>query len=937
MDGLAPQRGRKVRNPGHWPIPTVVIPMAKKAAKSTRRRSGGAVKAPVASAKGKNLVIVESPAKARTINRYLGDDYVVTASMGHVRDLPKRDIGVDLEHDFEPSYEVIDGRKKVVSELKRAAQGATAVFLATDLDREGEAIAWHLAETLDVPADRIRRVVFNEITKGAIQEAFQHPRHIELNRVNAQQARRILDRIVGYQISPLLWRKVSKGLSAGRVQSVAVRVIVEREREIAAFMPDEFWRIQAVLTGQLQGAPELAKAWLGFLARPDEQGNTPTKADQQTWLGEHGAFWADMTHWQGAKLDLHDLEQSRQIAEALGLVIDNVQRTEHPDAKGPAQHEVTLQTHLYEPDGTTGQAKLTITDLSERRATTRPNPPFTTATLQQAASNQLRFAASRTMRTAQQLYEGVDVPGEGSVGLITYMRTDSVNLSRDAISAVRTMIGREFGERYVPESPNFYAARSNAQEAHEAIRPTDPSRRPEDLRSSLSDEQYRLYKLIWTRFVACQMPPAEWNVTEATISAATDKGEGTFKAVGRQLAFDGFMRVTGVYSRGGDQILPPLANGQDLAALELGCTQHFTQPPARYTEATLVKALEGEGIGRPSTYASIIQTIEDRQYVEQLDRRFHPTPLGTKVTDKLVEHFPRVMDIKFTAHMEGQLDKIEEADLDWIAVLQEFYGPFRENLARATEEMQHAKAESEPSEYTCETCGQPMVYRWNTNGRYLACTGYPECKTTHPVDKQGKKVEQKIVEKACPECGGDMMVRRSRFGPFLGCTKYPECKGTLKCDKEGNPLKIVKEEDVTGECPKCGGPMAVKRKGRRPFLGCTRWPDCDGTGPIPDGIALEAPPKAPPKDAGLTCPKCGKKPMVIREGPRGEFVACSGFPRCRNSFNLDLLEEVKKAAAAGQDAQAVIDGARSAGRKTAKKAKTAKKSTKADSENEAAE
>ncbi|NLF31567.1 MAG: type I DNA topoisomerase [Planctomycetes bacterium] len=867
---------------------------------------------------GKNLVIVESPAKAKTINRYLGDAYVVSASMGHVRDLPRKDLSVDLDHDFEPTYEVVPERRKVLAALKKQARHAAAVYLATDLDREGEAIAWHLAESLDVPGDRIRRVTFNEITASAITEAFEHPRSLEMNRVNAQQARRILDRIVGYQISPLLWRKVATGLSAGRVQSVAVRLVVDREREIEAFMPEEFWRLEAVFTSNAAAAPQLHDQWMRFLAARDAKGAGPTRDAQQDWLGERQCFWAELTHLGGKKVELADEAAARRVAEALGVVIEGVERTEHPDAKGPARQRAVLKPRLYDPAGPSGLVDFKVASLDERRSLSRPPKPFTTASLQQAASARLRFSASRTMRVAQQLYEGVAVGGEGSVGLITYMRTDSLNLSNEAIGSARQFIGDQYGGDYVPQTPNRYVAGGRAQEAHEAIRPTDVRRTPASLRGSLAEPQLRLYRLIWERFVACQMTPAVWSVTDAVVTAGTSAGEARFRAVGRRLVFDGFMKVTGVSERG-DQILPELGVGQPLGAVQLDPQQRFTQPPPRYTEASLVRALEAEGIGRPSTYASIIQTIQDRAYVEQIDRRFFATEVGIKVTDKLVEHFPRIMDLRFTAHMEDQLDRIEAEDLDWVQVLREFYGPFAENLHRAMGEMQHAKAESEPSQYTCEACGRPMVYRWSRNGKYLACTGYPECKTTHPVDREGKKIEQKVVAGACPQCGSDMILRRSRFGPFLGCTRYPECRGTLPCDAEGNPLKVMKDEDVTGECPACGAKMEVKRKGRRAFLGCTRYPACDGTAPIPEGIHLQAPPKPPPQDTGLQCPKCRKKNLVVRQGPRGEFVACSGFPRCRNSFNMSLLDQVKAALEAGQDAQPIIDQAKG-GEKTAKKA-----------------
>ncbi len=848
---------------------------------------------------GKKLVVVESPAKAKTINRYLGRDYIVKASMGHVRDLPPKKMGVDVEHDFEPTYEPLAGRRKVLAELKKAARSASDVFLATDLDREGEAIAWHLAQSLGVRKGQFHRVTFNEITKGAIQQAFEHPRDINMNMVNAQQARRILDRIVGYEISPLLWRKVAAGLSAGRVQSVAVRLVVDREREIDAFTPEEYWKIGAAFTSDLAAAPKLAADWAAFLARADENNNPPTLGKQQEFLTSIGAFRAELAEVDGAKFDCNDKDQAAKVAQLLGLTVKEIRTQEDPKGKGPARNLATIVGELYAAQPT---AQFSVRSVNQRESRTRPLAPFTTASLQQAASVQLRFGASRTMRIAQQLYEGVDVPGEGSVGLITYMRTDSTNLSREAVDHVRGLIGREFGPAYLPDSPNRYASGERAQEAHEAIRPTDASRQPKDLIGALTDEQYKLYDLIWKRFVSCQMTPAVWKVTEADIvaqpfqaeqaSSTASKGCATFKAMGRSLAFDGFLRISGL-PRSGEQLLPELSEGRKLAPVSISPTQHFTQPPPRFTEASLVKALEADNIGRPSTYATIIQTIQDRSYVELIDRAFHPTDLGIAVTDKLVKHFPKEFDVRFTAHMEDELDKIEEAGADWVAVLREFYGPFSESLQKAKTEMVHAKAETTPSDYKCDACGKPMVYRFSKNGRYLACTGYPECKTTYPVDKEGKKIERREVDVPCPQCGKKMMLRRSRFGPFLGCTGYPECKGTLPCDDAGNPIKTVKPEEVQMACPECGAPMAVRFKGRRAFMGCTRYPQCKTAAKLPDGVRVELPPRPAPKPAGANCPKCGK-PMLIREGKRGEFIACSGFPRCRNAMNLDKLDELKQ-------------------------------------------
>ena len=478
-------------------------------------------------ANGKKLVVVESPAKAKTINRYLGPDYVVRASMGHVRDLPEKKIGVDVKNNFEPTYEPLAGRRKVLAELKQLARGASEVFLATDLDREGEAIAWHLAESLGVPPERIQRVIFNEITKSAIQAAFEHPRQINMNMVNAQQARRILDRIVGYEVSPLLWRKVATGLSAGRVQSVAVRLIVDREADIAKFMPEEYWKIASIFASDTAHAADLERRWSEFLAHTDVQGNPPTRDAQQEFLSSIGAFRAELVQFNGKKWDGTTDEQSLEAVRALGLLVreSDISVVQDPAAKGPAQRVVSIAGRLYgQTEAGPQTPRFSVRSINQRESRTRPLPPLTTAALQQAASVQLRFSASRTMRIAQQLYEGIEVPGEGSVGLITYMRTDSTNLSNEAVSHVRSLIGRDFGPSYVPDSPNRYASGERAQEAHEAIRPSDAGRSPQSLMRALSDEQYKLYDLIWKRFVACQMTPAVWKVTEADIVADTPKG-----------------------------------------------------------------------------------------------------------------------------------------------------------------------------------------------------------------------------------------------------------------------------------------------------------------------------------------------------------------------------------------------------------------------------
>lgn len=736
----------------------------------------------------KSLVIVESPAKAKTINRYLGPGYEVKASMGHIRDLPSKGINVDVENDFEPTYDIMPGKKRVVSQLKTAAKNCDRLYLATDLDREGEAIAWHLAQILRIPEDRVYRVIFNAITKSAIQQAFSEPGRINTDKVMAQQARRVLDRIVGYEISPLLWKKVTRGLSAGRVQSVAVKIIVEREREIRDFKPEEYWLIPAVFTTDRNS--DYTQQWLDFAAAKTKDGKGPTLGEQGKWLAAHQAFKAELHKIGDAKFKASNKDEAQKVFAELR------------------------------------QAQFTIADIETKESVSRPSPPFITSTLQQAAANRLGFSAKRTMSVAQQLYEGIDLGSMGSLGLITYMRTDSTHLSGEALGEVRNYIRSHFGPKYLPEKPNFYAANKQAQQAHEAIRPTDVDLTPHEIRQYLSDEQYKLYELIWRRFVACQMEPARWDVTTLSIAAQTSLGTATYKATGRVLVFDGSSKVWSGSST--EQQLPPTQVGQPLAVVDIRHEQHFTKPPARYTEASLVKALEREGIGRPSTYAPIISTVQDRGYVEQRERKFHATDLGEVVTDKLSEYFPRVMDVAFTRHMEGQLDKIEEQHLDWIGVLRDFYGPFKQNLERAQQEMKHAKAESTPSEYNCPDCGRPLVYKFGKSGRFLSCSTYPECKFASPVDKEGRMVQDEISEHECPNCGKPMVHKNGRFGAFLGCSDYPTCKTTLCLDKEGNPLPPKPKPDPTGiKCHKCkSGELVIRKSKRGPFLGCNRFPRC---------------------------------------------------------------------------------------------------------------
>ena len=649
------------------------------------------------------------------------------ASVGHIRDLPPRNPkgvkspvpGVDLEHGFEPTYEVMPDSKKTVGQLKKAAKSAADVWFATDLDREGEAIAWHVAHALDYPVQQAKRVVFNAITKSEIEKAFEQPRDLELNRIDAQQARRILDRIVGYQVSPLLWKKVAGGLSAGRVQSVATRLVVEREREIDAFNPDEYWKITGLFTPKLDEAPGLGDAWRKYVRVDDDQNPIPVK-DQNAWLSDRGVIKAELTHFAGRKFDATDRDAALAAAEALGFQLQDTRTWTDDKAKGPAKNRITYLGTIPHADAerdprsgdreASGAPRFRITSLETKRTRSNPSPPFITSTLQQQASNRLGFNLRRTMRVAQQLYEGVDLRGaRGQTGLITYMRTDSTHLSGEALGAIRNFIDQKHGSRYLPEKPRFYkSSNKSAQEAHEAVRPTDVNITPQDVRGALNDEQFRLYDLIWRRTVACQMNPAEWDATTLLIKPHADAERGsaseasgapdaTFKATGRTLVFDGFLKVVGM-PRTDDVILPKVEEDQPLAPVDLDPTQHLTSPPPRYTEASLQKKLEEEGIGRPSTYAAIISTIQDRKYVEPLtprDKRLRATDLGMVVTDKLVEAFPTIMDVGYTRQMEDQLDQIETEHKDWRQTLSEFYVPFKDKLDRAHETMVHAKAASQ--------------------------------------------------------------------------------------------------------------------------------------------------------------------------------------------------------------------------------------------------
>lgn len=836
---------------------------------SPARRKPDDVAEPAGNGTGPALVIVESPKKAKSINKFLGSDYIVKASMGHVRDLPKRKLGLDVTRGYTPSYEVVPAKKETIGDLKRVAARAEMVYLATDPDREGEAIAWHLQQALELTDDRVRRVTFHEITERAVKEAFAHTAPINMDMVNAQQARRFLDRFVGYQLSPLLWKKVARNLSAGRVQSVAVRLIVDRERDIRAFVTEEYWKLTATVS---------------------PAGSTE----------EAARFRALLAEYNGAKFEAKTEAEARAVHAALQSVPYVVSKVDAADKLDKA------------------------------------DPPFKTSTLQQQGAIRLRFAGKRTMKIAQELYEGIDVDGTGPVGLITYMRTDSLRVSDEAMTAVRERIQAEYGERYLPAKPIRYAAGRLAQEAHEAIRPTDLNFTPERIKGHLSHDQFRLYQLIYARFVASQMAPAVFTVTDVAIAA----GAGVFKAQGKVLKFDGHRRVWPPGGKMEDELLPAVSVHQALDLHALDATQHFTQPAPRYTEATLIKALEKEAIGRPSTYAPIIQTIQDRKYVEQKERRFHATDLGMVVTDFLVERFPKILDLKFTAHMEDELDGIASAKEDMVKVLDEFYYPFQDLLKTAEEQAQRVqiatdeichvcgspmvmkfgrtgqflgcskypdckatrpiggapRAEAVESRHACSKCGKPLMIRENKRGeKFLSCSGYPDCKESFNIDKDGNPVPSVVeTEHTCEKCGKPMAIRQGPRGPFLGCTGYPKCRNALPVDEAGKPIPPVKVEVA---CTKCGGPMVVKRGRRGAFLGCQKYPKCRGTSPMPDELKEQLGEQAGPAPAETgvdlktipieqTCEKCGG-PMLVRRSRRGFFLGCSNYPKCKGTSQPD--------------------------------------------------
>ena len=798
--------------------------------------------------KKKSLVIVESPAKARTINKYLGSDFVVKASMGHVRDLPKGKFGIDIEHGFEPEYTTIRGKGKVISELKKIAKGAEAVYLAPDMDREGEAIAWHLFEILEVPDERVYRVVFNEITKSAIKEAFKEPGRLDTDKVDAQQARRVLDRIMGYKLSPLLWKKIAKGLSAGRVQSVAVRLIVEREKEIRAFESEEYWRVASQF--ELDG-----KAFTADLKRLGDE-----RIEKN--LGE---------------------EAATALVKRLGGE-EWVAPPEEEPAEGSMVNKVVEKKQDRKVVRLVGNETLELVELEEKPKTRRPTPPFSTSQLQQKASTMLRFSAKKTMMIAQQLYEGVDVPGEGSVGLITYMRTDSIRVSPVAIEGARQVIGSEFGEQYLPEKPNQYRTKSkNAQEAHEAIRPTEPSRTPKALEKVLSPDQFKLYRLIWNKFISSQMKPAIANVTTAVFQHPREDQDAKeplarFVAQGEVQVFDGHLRVFGIDTDKGDQRLPNgLEVGKTYKPERVDATQHFTQPPPRFTEATLVKELEKKGIGRPSTYATIISTIQDRGYVTLETRRFHATELGEIVTDQLVGHFGNLINTEFTAGMESDLDLVERGDRRWDDVVRSFHDLFVSDLEKAETNMRSLKTDPELSDIKCDKCGSQMAVLYNKRGKFLGCSKYPDCKNTLPADGVRKTSPAIETDYKCPKCESPMVIRDGKRGRFLACTAFPKCKSTASVDEDG---KIVEPKKTGIDCDKCGSEMIIRGSRRGPFLACSAFPKCRNAKPLPDEL------REKPKETDEKCDKCGEA-MVVKQSRWGkEFLACSAYPACKNARDI---------------------------------------------------
>ena len=752
----------------------------------------------------KSLVIVESPTKAKTIGKYLGKQYVVKASIGHIKDLPKKDLAVDVEKGFEPRYEVIEGKKKLISELKQAAKDVESVYLAADPDREGEAICYHLQEELDgaKKGPKFYRLMFNEITANAIKKALETPGSVNLHLVDAQQARRILDRLVGYKISPLLWDKVRRGLSAGRVQTVALRLIVDREREIRAFVKREYWTVDVHLNAK---KPPVLNA------------RFTKKNDEAIEIADEGAAKSLVDQLDGAKYLVHS-----------------------------------------------------VTTREKKR---NPVPPFITSTLQQEASRKLRFSVKRTMMLAQRLYEGIELGSEGSVGLVTYMRTDSPRVSNEALDEVRGLIKERYGPQFCPDSPNVYKSKKDAQEAHEAIRPTSSLRTPDQVQPYLEEDALKLYRLIWMRFVASQMMPAVFDQTTIDVSAkGKDGATYMFRATGSVPKFNGFLDV---YKEGKDEKdaddeeekhkLPLVHEGEELKFKEILPEQHFTEPPPRYNEATLVKELEADGVGRPSTYASILSTIQEREYVKKEGGKFIPTELGMVVTDLLLESFEDLFDVKYTARMEEELDEIEEGKMDWREAMAEFYGRFQKDLEHAERHMTDIKRMEEPTGENCEKCGKPLVIKWGRFGKFIACSGYPECSNTRelPPDPAATEgVSEQDAEEYCENCGRPMVLKKGRFGQFYACSGYPDCKTTKRIGGEQKKSDVPLDE----KCPQCGSNLVMKYGRFGEFTACSNYPKCKFV---------------KQKTIGVPCPNCSEGEVVERRSKRGKtFYGCSRYPDC---------------------------------------------------------
>ncbi|MFZ9914619.1 MAG: type I DNA topoisomerase, partial [Phycisphaerales bacterium] len=842
------------------------------AAKKSTRTAGTATKSRAPRSEvsaGGALVIVESPAKAKTIEKYLKElgEFHVEASKGHIRDLPERaekkadpeapkkkpvrakkgeaaprepkkmDIpGVDLES-FATTYVVTPDRRDTVAQLRKLKKSATDVWFATDLDREGEAISWHIAEVLEVDPAKAKRVVFNAITKSAIREAFEHPRAINMSRVNAQNSRRILDRIVGYGISPVLWRMMRQGgLSAGRVQTVAARLVVEREQEIREFVPEESWEVLVRLTPDAARREAVAKAIAEFLARRDDRGRAPAQKERLAFLSKQGVLEARLVALGGAEFDLRaaaaavsprDLSAEVKAAvEAAGLEGVKISLREDTKAKGAARFVRSVA-------GTIGaKVAYRVTGVETTRKTRRPPPPFKTSTMQMAASGELGFSTDRTMRIAQQLYEGIDLGGD-RVGLITYMRTDSTHIAGEALHSARDLIKREYGDRYLPEKPNFYAPAANAQEAHEAIRPTDPFRTPDRVRGALTAEQFALYELVWRRFVGCQMAPKEYDQTVVTLERSDRATGAVVRASGSVVVFDGYLKLVDDISTGDDEVeatFPKLAVKDELAGVSIDALQKFSSPPPRYSEASLVKELESRGIGRPSTYASIVNTIESRGYVEQKSRRFFAAALGEAVVSLLVGGFPLLFDYEYTRRMEARLDKVEANEEDWKEILREV----KAQLEGAKAEESFARMREVPlyrwSRYACPKCGKRTKERVGGGRWFLSCSGYPDCDFASRLNEEGEPVSDVALDLVCPIDGSAMVLRSGKFGKYITSVNYPAVKYVVRLDKKDRIVlpSAPALQDPEVVCTKCGKPCNVRNGKRGPWLGCSGFPKCRG-------------------------------------------------------------------------------------------------------------